>query len=170
VACGVGGGLALRRAAAGGWTTHVFEQLALAALAVIAWFVADEAGGNGFITAFVGGGAAGVAIGPELRDRVLEFAGEEGELLNLAVFLLFGVFAWQALGDATWQIVLYAALSLTVVRMVPVAIAVIGLRLRPSTIAFLGWFGPRGLASVILALVVVEEGPELTGSRSCSSR
>jgi sodium/hydrogen antiporter len=104
-----------------------------------------------------------VAIGPELRDRVLEFAEEEGELLNLAVFLLFGIFAWQALGDATWQIVLYAALSLTVVRMVPVAIAVIGLRLRPSTIAFLGWFGPRGLASVILALVVVEEEPELTG-------
>jgi sodium/hydrogen antiporter len=162
-ACGVVGGAALRRAAARGWTTHVFEQLALAALAVIAWFVADEAGGNGFIAAFVGGGAAGVAIGPELRDRVLEFAEEEGELLNLAVFLLFGVFAWQALGDTTWEIVLYAGLSLTVVRMVPVAIAVLGLRLRPSTIAFLGWFGPRGLASVILALVVVEEEPELTG-------
>jgi sodium/hydrogen antiporter len=162
-ACGVVGGVALRRAAARGWTTHVFEPLALAALAVIAWFVADEAGGNGFIAAFVGGGAAGVAIGPELRDRVLEFAEEEGELLNLAVFLLFGVFAWQALGDTTWRIVLYAGLSLTVVRMVPVAIAVIGLGLRPSTIAFLGWFGPRGLASVILALVVVEEQPELTG-------
>jgi NhaP-type Na+/H+ or K+/H+ antiporter len=163
VACGVVGGVALRRAAARGWTTHVFEQLALAALAVIAWFVADEAGGNGFIAAFVGGGAAGVAIGPELRERVLEFAEEEGELLNLAVFLLFGVFAWQALGDTTWEIVFYAVLSLTVVRMVPVAIALIGLGLRPSTIAFLGWFGPRGLASVILALVVVEEEPKLTG-------
>jgi NhaP-type Na+/H+ or K+/H+ antiporter len=162
-ACGVVGGLALRRAAARGWTTHVFEQLALAALAVLAWFVADEAGGNGFIAAFVGGGAAGMAIGPQLREKVLEFAEEEGELLNLAVFLLFGVFAWQALGDTTWEIVLYAVLSLTVVRMVPVAIAVIGLGLRPSTIAFLGWFGPRGLASVILALVVVEEEPELTG-------
>jgi len=162
-ACGVAGGLALRRAAARGWTTHAFEQLALAALAVIAWFVADEAGGNGFIAAFVGGGAAGVAIGPALRDRVLEFAEEEGELLNLAVFLLFGVFAWHALGDTTWEIVLYAVLSLTVVRMVPVAIAVLGLGLRASTVAFLGWFGPRGLASVILALVVVEDEPQLTG-------
>jgi sodium/hydrogen antiporter len=147
----------------GGTVPFLTLFIALAALAVIAWFVADEAGGNGFIAAFVGGGAAGVVIGPELRGRVLEFAEEEGEFLNVAVFLLFGVFAWEALGDTTWQIVLYAVLSLTVVRMVPVAIAVIGLRLRASTIAFLGWFGPRGLASVILALVVVEEEPELTG-------
>ncbi len=162
-AVGAAGGVALARAAARGWTTHVFEQLGLAALAVIAWFAADEAGGNGFIAAFVGGGAAGMAIGAALREQVLEFAEEEGELLNLAVFFLFGLFASEVLRDTTWQIVVYAILSLTVVRMVPVAVSLIGLRLRPSTIAFLGWFGPRGLASVILALVVVEEEPELAG-------
>jgi sodium/hydrogen antiporter len=161
-AIGAAGGLTLRRTTDRGWTTPAFQQLALAALAVIAWFVADEAGGNGFIAAFVGGGAAGMAAG-SLRERVLDFAEQDGELLNLAVFFIFGVFAADALSDTTWRIVTYAVLSLTVIRMVPVAVAVIGLGLRPSSIAFLGWFGPRGLASVILALVVVDEEPGLAG-------
>jgi NhaP-type Na+/H+ or K+/H+ antiporter len=140
----------------------VFERLALAALAIIAWYAAGEAGGNGFIAAFAGGGAAGMAAVP-LRERLLDFAEEEGELLNLAGFLIFGIFAAEALGDATWQMVAYGVLSLTVIRMLPVAGAVIGLGLRPATILFLGWFGPRGLASIILALVVIEEEPALTG-------
>jgi sodium/hydrogen antiporter len=161
-AVGAAGGLALRHAAARGWTVPEFEQLAMAALAVIAWLLADHAGGNGFIAAFVGGAAAGTAAGP-LRDRVLEFTEDEGQILNLAVFFIFGVFAADALGEATWQMVAYAVLSLTVVRMVPVALAVIGLGLRPATVAFLGWFGPRGLASIILALVVVEEELALAG-------
>jgi sodium/hydrogen antiporter len=162
VAVGGAGGLALRRAAERGWTTTVFERLALAALAIVAWYAAGEAGGNGFIAAFVGGGAAGMAAG-SLRERVLGFAEEEGQLLNLAVFFIFGVFAAEALGDATWRMVAYALLSLTVIRMLPVALAVIGLGLRLPTIAFLGWFGPRGLASIILALVVIDEEPALTG-------
>ena len=162
VAAGVAGGFALRRAAERGWTVPVFEQLALAALALIAFVAADEVGGNGFIAAFVGGGAAGMAAGP-VTARVLDFAEEEGELLNLAVFFLFGVFAAEVLGDVTWQVVAYAVLSLTVVRMLPVALAVIGLGLRPATIGFLGWFGPRGLASIILGLVVVADAPALQG-------
>jgi NhaP-type Na+/H+ or K+/H+ antiporter len=163
VGVGVAGGVALRRAAERGWTTTVFERLALAALAIVAWYAAGEAGGNGFIAAFVGGGGAGMAAGP-LRERVLDFAEEEGQLLNLAVFFIFGVFAAEALGEATWQMVVYALLSLTVIRMLPVAFAVIGLGLRPATVAFLGWFGPRGLASIILALVVVEDEPALPGN------
>jgi sodium/hydrogen antiporter len=161
-AVGAGGGALLKRAAARGWTTTVFERLGLAALAVVAWWAADGAGGNGFIAAFVGGGAAGLTVGA-LRERLLDFAEEESELLNVAVFFIFGVFAADALGATTWQIVAYALLSLTVVRMLPVAIAVAGCGLRPPAVAFLGWFGPRGLASIILALVVVEEEPGLTG-------
>jgi NhaP-type Na+/H+ or K+/H+ antiporter len=163
VAVGVAGGAALRRASERGWTTTVFERLALAALAIAAWYAAGEAGGNGFIAAFVGGAAAGMAAGP-LRERALDFAEEEGQLLNLAVFFIFGVFAAEALGDATWEMAAYAVLSLTVIRMLPVAVAVIGLGLRPATVAFLGWFGPRGLASIILALVVIEEEPGLSGN------
>ena len=162
MAAGVAGGVALRRAAARGWTVPLFEKLALAALAVIAFVAADEIGGNGFIAAFVGGGAAGMAAGP-VAERALDFAEEDGELLNLAVFFLFGVFASDALGEATLAIVAYAVLSLTLIRMLPVAVSVIGLGLRPATVGFLGWFGPRGLASIILALVVVEDAPELQG-------
>jgi NhaP-type Na+/H+ or K+/H+ antiporter len=161
-AVGAAGGLAFRHAAQRGWTAPVFEQLGLAALAVIAWLLADQAGGNGFIAAFVGGGTVGMITRP-LRERMLDFTKQQGELLNLAVFFIFGVFASEALGDTTWQIAIYAVLSLTVVRMLPVAVAVLGLGLRPATIAFLGWFGPRGLASIILALVVVDEEPGLAG-------
>ena len=162
VAAGVVGGVALRRASAREWTVPLFEKLALAALAVITFVAADEVGGNGFIAAFVGGGAAGMAAGP-VTVRALDLAEEDGELLNLAVFCIFGVFASHALDDASWQVLAYAVLSLTLIRMLPVAVSVIGLGLRPATIGFLGWFGPRGLASIILALVVVEDAPALEG-------
>ena len=161
-AAGVAGGVALRRAAARGWTVPLFEKLAFASLAVITFVAADEVGGNGFIAAFVGGGAAGMAAG-SVTARALDFAEEDGEMLNLAVFFIFGVFASHALGDAGWQVVAYAVLSLTLIRMLPVAVSLIGLGLRPATVGFLGWFGPRGLASIILALVVVEDAPALQG-------
>jgi sodium/hydrogen antiporter len=162
VAVGALGGLALLRAAERRWSTTVYERLGLAAVAIIAFVAADEVGGNGFIAAFVAGGAAGMTAGP-LRERMIDFAEEEGELLKVAVLFIFGVFAADALGGVTWQMVAYAVLSLTVIRMLPVAIAVAGQGLGAGTVAFMGWFGPRGLASVILALVVVEEEPLLAG-------
>ena len=159
---GAAGGWALRRAAERGWALPSFEQLGLAALAIAVWFIAEQAGGNGFIAAFVGGAAAGRTAGP-LRERVLQFAEEEGQVLNLAVFFAFGIFASAALPEATGPSVAYAVLSLTAIRMLPVAVATAGLRLPLSTVAFLGWFGPRGLASIILGFVVVQEQPELSG-------
>jgi NhaP-type Na+/H+ or K+/H+ antiporter len=159
---GAAGGLALRGAAERDWTAPEFERLAFAALGVIAWLAADEAGGNGFIAAFVGGGAAGTAAGA-LRHRMAQFAEEEGQLLSLAVFFIFGLFAAEALDDATATMVVYAVLSLTVVRMVSVAIATIGLGMRPAAAALVGWFGPRGLASIVLALAVVDQAPALAG-------
>jgi NhaP-type Na+/H+ or K+/H+ antiporter len=162
VAAGALGGLALLRTAERGWSTTVYERLGLAAVAVIAFVLADEIGGNGFIAAFVAGCAAGVTAG-RLRERMIDFAEEEGELLKVAVFFIFGAFAAEALGGVTWQMVLYAVLSLTLIRMLPVAIALAGQGLGMRTVAFMGWFGPRGLASVILALVVIEEEPLLAG-------
>ena len=115
-------------------------------------------GGNGFIAAFVGGGAAGVAAGA-LRERVLDFAEEEGELLNLAVFFIFGVFAAAALGDVTWPMV---GLRRAQPHRHPDAAGRhrgAGLGLRPPTVAFIGWFGPRGLASIILGAGRCRGGP-----------
>ena len=142
--------------------TSAFQQLAVISLAVVAWALAEELGGNGFIAAF----AAGLAtsrITKVCGERVLDFTEDEGQLLTSVVFFIFGVGAISYLGAATWEVVLFAILSLTVVRMVPVAVAMIGTDLRARSIAFLAWFGPRGLASIILALVVVEEEPELPG-------
>ena len=78
--------------------------------------------------------------------------------MNGATFLLFGaILLGPALGELSWALALYAVLSLTVVRMLPVVIAMWGTRARPPTLGFLGWFGPRGLASIVFAVIVVEE-------------
>jgi sodium/hydrogen antiporter len=162
IGAGVGGAGAwlVERSSERGLTTPLFEQFAVLALAVLAFVLADEAGGNGFIAAFVGGMAAG-RVGATSGERLFEFTEEQGQLLSLTVFLIFGTVAISFLDDADLGIVLYAALSLTLVRMAPVVLAVAGMGFRPSTVAFMGWFGPRGLASIILALVVAEEEPEL---------
>jgi NhaP-type Na+/H+ or K+/H+ antiporter len=162
LAVGGAGGWLVQRAAERDQMTGVFDQFAALALAVLAFLLADEAGGNGFIAAFVGGLAAG-RIAPVCGERIFEFTEQQGQLLGLAVFFIFGVAALGFLEDANWRIALYAALSLTLVRMLPVALALAGTGLRASTIAFLGWFGPRGLPSIILALVVAEEEPALPG-------
>ena len=84
-------------------------------------------------------------------------AEQSGELLNAATFMMFGaVLLGPAFAEVDWRIVLYAVLSLTVVRMVPVALAMLGLGMRMTTIGFLGWFGPRGLASIVFVLLLVE--------------
>jgi sodium/hydrogen antiporter len=162
IGAGVGGAGAwlVERSFERGLTTALFEQFAVLALAVLAFVLADEAGGNGFIAAFVGGLAAGRA-GAVSGERIFEFTEAQGRLLSLAVFFIFGTVAISFLDEADLGIVLYAALSLSFVRMVPVALAIAGMGFRRSTIAFMGWFGPRGLASIILALVVAEEEPEL---------
>ena len=93
----------------------------------------------------------------------VEFAEEWGQLLNLVVFFLFGVLVLKDWPQYTATIVVYAVLSLTVVRMVPVAIALMGTRLSPASVLFMGWFGPRGLASIVLGLVYLEQGLYLPG-------
>ena len=106
-----------------------------------------------------------VAAGPlgDRRGRLTEFMDEDGQLLSFAVFFVFGILAASVLDDLTWAVAGYAVLSLTVVRMVPVALAMVGSGLRPPTVAFMGWFGPRGIASIALLFVVISEEPGLPG-------
>lgn len=153
---GVVGGWLIRSSMQRGWMTRTFKRLSFLALAVLAWALAGPIGGSGFIAAFVGGLATGAIVG-DVEEAVTDFSEAEGELLLLAVFFLVGVVATSLLGALSLTIVVYAILSLTVVRMLPVAISLIGTRLRHSSVLFLGWFGPRGLASVVLVLVALEE-------------
>jgi NhaP-type Na+/H+ or K+/H+ antiporter len=134
------------------------------ALAVCAYASALALHGNGFIAAFVGG-LAFRAIGGRPGERLVPFVEETGALVSLLVWLAFGAIAVvPALENLTWQVVVYAVLSLTVIRMAPTAVALAGARLGRTAVLFIGWFGPRGLASVVFALLALEElGEHATG-------
>lgn len=151
------GGRLLDRAVAAGWVDGVFRQLATLAIGVAGWALAELAGGNGFVAAFVAGVAFGHAAREHCQDAY-DFAIDEGRLLMLLTFLVFGAAVLgPAIGSADWRVLLYGAASLTVVRMVPVALSLVGVGLGRPTVAFLGWFGPRGLASILFALFILEE-------------
>ena len=128
-------------------------------LAVLAFLVARQVGVNYFVAAFVGGIAFRAGIGED-DEEATELPELIGRVLALAVWFVFGAaLVLDGLEGVDWRIVLYSVLSLTVVRMVPVAISMIGAGFgRPATL-FIGWFGPRGLASVVFGLLIVEELP-----------
>ena len=128
-----------------------------AAGAGLAYGIAIALGGSGFIAAFVAGVVFRLALGrdPEQLNRLTD---EVGDVLNGVTFILFGaLLLGPTLTALSWQLVVYAVLSLTLVRMIPVAIAMWGTHAARPTLGFLGWFGPRGLASIVFAVIVVEE-------------
>lgn len=141
-----------------GWIERSWLQIIPVASAVLAFTLADEIGGSGFIAAFVGGLVFGW-LRRQSGGEVGYLLEEVGALLAAITLIVFGaVLLGPAVGEANWQVLLYVLLSLTAVRMVPVAIAMRGARAKPPTVAFLGWFGPRGLASIVFALLMLEEG------------
>ena len=132
-------------------------QVVPVAGAALAYGLAVWMGGSGFIAAFVGGAVFG-GFRREVGGEVTFFLEETGSLLGAATFVLFGaVMLVPMLDDLSAEIVLYALLSLTLVRMVPVVLAMLGSGARRPTVAFLGWFGPRGLASIVFAVILVED-------------
>ena len=123
----------------------------------LAYGIAAALGGSGFIAAFVAGAIFGALVSGE-SEQASRLNEELGGLLGGITFLFFGaVLLGPALKHVSWQIAVYAVLSLTLVRMLPVAVALIGSGARMPTVGFLGWFGPRGLASIVFAVIVVEE-------------
>jgi sodium/hydrogen antiporter len=155
VVAGAVAAYALRTAKARGWIEGHWVQIVPVVAAVGAFGIADSRGGSGFIAAFVGGVVFGRIAGPDASAAA--FSEELAGVLNGITLIVFGA---AVLGSVWSQIrgvdVVYAVLSLTVVRMVPVAIGMLGTRARPPTVLFLGWFGPRGLASIVFGVVVVE--------------
>jgi NhaP-type Na+/H+ or K+/H+ antiporter len=156
----VAGGIAallLGRAREGGFVERMWVQTVPAVAAALAYGLAAPIGGSGFIAAFVAGLVYGM-LSPSRRDEDTELAEQIGEMLNGATFILFGaVLLGPAIDAISWRVAGYALLSLTVIRMVPVAISLIGTQARRQTVGFLGWFGPRGLASIVFAVIIVEE-------------
>ncbi len=131
-----------------------WRQIVPVAAAVLAFGIAEALGGSGFIAAFT----AGALFGLLARDNsaaTIHFTEETGALLDSVTFLVFGaILLGPALEHVSWQIALYAVLSLTIVRMLPVALCLLGTKARAPTVAFIGWFGPRGLASIVFAVIV----------------
>ncbi len=151
------GGQAIEKGDKKRWITHTFQDLSVLALALAAFTLAELAGGNGFISAF----CAGLTLGNSARSIcgcLYDFGESEGQLLVLLTFLIFGAtLVPSAIQHLDWHLIIYVGLSLTVIRMVPVAISLIGTNVRFPTVLFLGWFGPRGLASILFGLLIVEE-------------
>jgi NhaP-type Na+/H+ or K+/H+ antiporter len=137
----------------------VFQELSAVAMALLCFAFAELVGGNGFIAAFVGGLTLG-NISKHACESLHEFAEAEGQLLTLITFLIFGAgMVALAVGveNWSWMYVVYGLLSLTVIRIIPVVLSTIGLKLRWDSILYLGWFGPRGIASILFGLLVLEE-------------
>ena len=134
-----------------------WRQVIPAAGVALAYGIAIALDGSGFIAAFVAGIVFRAVIKRDPED-INQLTDEVGVVLNGVTFILFGaILLGPSLGELSWELAVYAVLSLTIVRMVPVAIAMMGSHARMPTLGFLGWFGPRGLASIVFAVIVVEE-------------
>jgi sodium/hydrogen antiporter len=157
VAAGVLGALALRIAARRSLVEPHWLQILTVATALLAAGIATGFGGSIFIAAFTGGFLFGV-VGRDGGSDVSYLVDEGGELLNAVTFIIFGAaILGPALDDFGWEVIAYAVLSLTVVRMLPVALALFGTGARRPTLAFVGWFGPRGLATIVFAVILIDE-------------
>jgi sodium/hydrogen antiporter len=154
---GAAAALVVTVAARRGLVTPSWLQIVPVAAAALAYGIATPLEGSGFIAAFVAGLTFRSLLGRD-PGPIAQFNEQLGELLNGVTFLSFGaVLLGPALADLSWRVALYAVLSLTAVRMVPVALALLGTGARRPTAAFIGWFGPRGLASIVFAVLIVEE-------------
>lgn len=139
-----------------GWISDSWRQLPVPALAVACFALAQRLGGSGFIAAFTGGLLFGWLA--RARKHTLLLAAEgTGDTLALITWVIFGaVVIARAVDHITWPIVLYAVLSLTLIRMLPVFLALAGLGLGAKEKLFIGWFGPRGLASIVFGVIVLD--------------
>jgi NhaP-type Na+/H+ or K+/H+ antiporter len=144
------------------WMGESWQPLGVVTLPLLCAMASEAVGASMFIAAFAAGLTVQVGF-KEAGKHGGEFTEGWGQLLNLSVFFLFGLLVARAWPQFNGMHLLYAGLSLTVVRMLPVAIALWGTRLSSATVLFMGWFGPRGLASIVLGLVYIEHAMQQEG-------
>ena len=141
-----------------GWVTEIWMQVTVVGLAVASFAAAQSLHGSGYIAAFTGGLLFGFMAKDATHKLVLAAEGT-GETLALVTWMLFGAMViGPAFAQFSWQVVVYALLSLTVIRVVPIFLSLIGIGESVSSRLFLGWFGPRGLASIVFAIIVINAG------------
>jgi NhaP-type Na+/H+ or K+/H+ antiporter len=157
-------GWAMRQAIARGWLNEIWHNLTVAALAITMFALAQALGGSGFIATFAGGLLFGT-MARSNKHQLLTSAESTAEMLALLTWVIFGAaVVGQSVEHFTLQIVIYSVLSLTVIRMLPVYLSLTGLGLGYQAKLFLGWFGPRGLASIVFAVIVTQA--DLPGDRT----
>jgi NhaP-type Na+/H+ or K+/H+ antiporter len=159
LAIGVIGGLVIMRSRQRGWMSDTWAQLATLALALVCFEAGERLHGSGFVAAFAGGLAYSMMArkgDEQLPSQVTDAA---GQLLELMVFAMFGSYAvfvgWR---DADWRVVIFAVVALFAVRLVAVSAALIGTDLPARSRLFIGWFGPRGIGTLVLGLLMIERG------------
>jgi NhaP-type Na+/H+ or K+/H+ antiporter len=162
---GLTGGFLLGHAHRKGWMAESVQQLGLVTLPILSILACKPVGGSMFIAAYVAGFMVRVGF-RDVGTLSVEFTEGWGQLFNYFVFFFFGLIVVLASRQFSLRHVLYAILSLTVVRMLPVVVALIGTGLNRATVLFMGWFGPRGLASIVLGLVFLEEEVHLPGEET----
>lgn len=166
------GGWLLRRCAQRHWITETWRQLPVVALSFVCFAAAQVSGGSGFIASFAGGILFG-ALAKEHKHDLLRAAEGIGDTLSLATWMSFGAaVVGQVIWKFNWSILVYSVLSLTVVRMLPTYLSLAGTSQKPTSRLFLGWFGPRGLATVVFAVIVLNHhlpsGHELALTAACT--
>jgi len=151
------GGLLVERSSGRGWMSHTYQMLASLAIAILSFSLAEMVHGNGFIAAYFAGLMLGTSKAA-IRERIREFGEAESQVMILFIFLLVGlILVPMTYTFWDWRSLLYAILSLTVIRMLPVALSLVGCGLNQKSVWFIGWFGPRGIASVLYMLMMVIE-------------
>ena len=163
-AVGAAAARVLHRSISAGWSQPSALRLGVLTLPLLAYAGAVVLGGNGFVAAFV----AGIFFKPEARQLpadALHLVEDVGALFSLALWFIFGAIVNDVIarGSITWQVVVYSALVLTAARMLPVAVSLIGTDVSPPDRLFLGWVGPRGIASLVFAMLAFVDLSEPQG-------
>ena len=139
------------------WSSAGQRALGIVVLPLATYQLAVVVSGNGFIAAFVAGTCTGAAANWFHKEAsALALTESVADLIGFAVWFIFGLALTRVLSEFDWRVLLYALLSLTALRMVPVWLCLLGTGLKPVTVGFIGWFGPRGLASVVFAVIAIE--------------